>query len=85
MVFKPLPARGSRRHLPIPFLSNRPAVAAVNRQNGKRYTVQYFERARFGLHPEMAGTPYKILFAQSGALVGAQVGALVGALVCGSK
>lgn len=28
--------------------------------DGKSYTVQYFERARFELHPEMRGTPYEI-------------------------
>ncbi len=29
--------------------------------DGKEYTVQYFERARFELHPENAGTPYEVL------------------------
>jgi len=29
--------------------------------DGKTYTVQYFERARFEHHPEKAGTPYEIL------------------------
>ncbi|MGA7733483.1 MAG: glycosyl hydrolase family 18 protein [Chloroflexia bacterium] len=29
--------------------------------DGKTYTVQYFERARFELHPEHAGTPYEVL------------------------
>ncbi|HUS14046.1 MAG TPA: hypothetical protein VM536_03415 [Chloroflexia bacterium] len=29
--------------------------------DGKSYTVQYFERNRFELHPENAGTPYEVL------------------------
>ena len=28
--------------------------------DGKTYTVQYFERERFELHPEFAGTPYEV-------------------------
>lgn len=28
--------------------------------DGKEYTVQYFERARFELHPEQAGTPFDV-------------------------
>ncbi len=34
--------------------------------DGKTYTVQYFERALFELHPENAGTPYEVLLAQLG-------------------
>jgi peptide/nickel transport system substrate-binding protein len=34
--------------------------------NGKPYTVQYFERAVFELHPENAGTPYEVLLSQLG-------------------
>jgi YVTN family beta-propeller protein len=33
----------------------------VSPSDGKPYTVQYFERARFELHPEFAGTPYQVL------------------------
>ena len=33
----------------------------VNPTNGRAYRVQYFERARFELHPENAGTPYEVL------------------------
>ncbi|MGN6810285.1 MAG: glycosyl hydrolase family 18 protein [Thermomicrobiales bacterium] len=33
----------------------------VSPYNGQSYTVQYFERARFELHPEYAGTPYEVL------------------------
>jgi hypothetical protein len=29
--------------------------------DGNTYTVQYFERARFELHPENAGSPYEVL------------------------
>lgn len=32
-----------------------------NQTDGKTYTVQYFERAVFELHPENAGTPYEVL------------------------
>jgi hypothetical protein len=34
--------------------------------DGKVYTVQYFERAVFELHPEHAGTPYEVLMSQLG-------------------
>jgi hypothetical protein len=29
--------------------------------NGKEYLVQWFERSRFEMHPENAGTPYEVL------------------------
>ncbi|NWJ47736.1 MAG: M23 family metallopeptidase [Chloroflexi bacterium] len=32
----------------------------ANPADGKNYTVQYFERARFEYHPEFKGTPYEI-------------------------
>lgn len=32
----------------------------VNASDGKTYTVQYFERARFEYHPELAGTQYTV-------------------------
>ena len=35
-------------------------------EDGNRYTVQYFERARFEYHPEYAGTPYEVLLGQFG-------------------
>ena len=34
--------------------------------DGKTYTVQYFERAVFELHPENVGTPYEVLLSQLG-------------------
>ncbi|HKP51857.1 MAG TPA: hypothetical protein VJ183_04305 [Chloroflexia bacterium] len=34
--------------------------------DGKVYTVQYFERAVFELHPENAGTPYEVLLSHLG-------------------
>jgi len=34
--------------------------------DGKTYLVQYFERARFELHPELAGTPYAVQLSQLG-------------------
>jgi hypothetical protein len=33
----------------------------VSRQDGRIYTVQYFERNRFEYHPENAGTPFEVL------------------------
>lgn len=33
----------------------------LNPQEGKSYTVQYFERNRFEYHPELAGTQYEVL------------------------
>ena len=35
--------------------------AEVSRSDGQTYTVQYFERARFELHPEFANTPSEVL------------------------
>ena len=35
-------------------------------EDGREYTVQYFERARFERHPENAGTPYEVLLGQFG-------------------
>jgi hypothetical protein len=39
---------------------------AISDLDGKTYTVQYFERAVFELHPENAGTPYEVLLSQLG-------------------
>jgi hypothetical protein len=36
--------------------------------DGKVYRTQYFERARFELHPENAGTPYEVLLSQLGTI-----------------
>ncbi len=38
----------------------------INPLDGKFYVVQYFERARFELHPENAGTPYEVQLSQLG-------------------
>lgn len=43
--------------------------------DGKTYIVQYFERARLELHPDMAGTPFEVM---SGLLGVWQYGALYG-------
>jgi Zn-dependent protease len=37
-----------------------------NPVDGKAYTVQYFERNRFELHPENAGTPFEVQLGQLG-------------------
>ena len=34
--------------------------------DGRTYTVQYFERAVFEYHPELAGTPYEVLLSLVG-------------------
>ena len=41
-------------------------LVEVNATDGRPYTVQYFERARFEWHPENAGTPYEVLLGQLG-------------------
>ncbi len=38
----------------------------INPQDGQFYVVQYFERARFEMHPEHAGTPYEVQLSQLG-------------------
>ncbi|MDQ2807062.1 MAG: hypothetical protein M3Z04_09170, partial [Chloroflexota bacterium] len=38
----------------------------ISDQDGKLYTVQYFERGVFEYHPENLGTPYTVLLAQLG-------------------
>ena len=38
----------------------------VNQADGKEYTVQYFERARFEYHPENAGTDFVVLLGLMG-------------------
>ena len=42
-------------------------VEEVSPTDGKSYTVQYFERNRFELHPEAAGTPYEVQLGLLGA------------------
>jgi hypothetical protein len=37
-----------------------PELREINPADGREYTVQYFERARFEWHPEHAGTPHEI-------------------------
>ncbi len=41
----------------------------VNPDTGATYLVQYFERQRFELHPENAGTVYAVLFGRLGAQI----------------
>lgn len=40
----------------------------TNLTDGKAYQVQYFERARFESHPELAGTPYEVQLGALGVL-----------------
>ncbi len=37
-----------------------PEIQELNPADGKTYTVQYFERARFEWHPDQKGTPYEV-------------------------
>jgi photosystem II stability/assembly factor-like uncharacterized protein len=46
--------------------------AEVNSEDGRTYSVQYFERARFEYHPELAGTPYEVLLGLLGNWVTAE-------------
>jgi hypothetical protein len=41
-------------------------IKEKNPSDGKEYTVQYFERARFELHPDQAGTPFEVQLGQLG-------------------
>jgi hypothetical protein len=41
-------------------------IRQVSAIDGKPYTVQYFERAVFEHHPEMAGTPHEVMLSQLG-------------------
>ena len=43
------------------------AFEESNPDTGETYLVQYFERQRFELHPENAGTPYHVLLGRLGA------------------
>ncbi len=47
-------------------------------EDGNRYRVQYFERARFEYHPEHAGTPYAILLGQFGRRIEREAAHLTG-------
>ncbi|HMQ35912.1 MAG TPA: hypothetical protein PKD53_34725, partial [Chloroflexaceae bacterium] len=46
--------------------------AEVSSEDGRTYTVQYFERARFEYHPELAGTQYEVLLGLLGHWVTAE-------------
>ncbi len=48
----------------------------ANPTDGKVYTVQYFERNRFELHPEFANTPYEVLLGLLGSTVARERGLL---------
>ncbi|HUS15981.1 MAG TPA: hypothetical protein VM536_13325, partial [Chloroflexia bacterium] len=50
------------------------AIQEVNPIDGKPYTVQYFERSRFELHPENAGTPYEVMLGLLGTQLARQKG-----------
>jgi hypothetical protein len=41
-------------------------LTEVNPNDGREYTVQYFQRARFEYHPENVGTPYEVQLGQLG-------------------
>lgn len=54
-------ALGRLGGLPLLQVADHRAIRATQPATGQRYTVQYFERARFEHHPEHAGTPYEVL------------------------
>jgi hypothetical protein len=41
-------------------------ITEVSDLDGKKYTVQYFERAVFEYHPENAGKSFDVILAQLG-------------------
>lgn len=45
-----------------------PWLTETSPTDGKEYVTQYFERARFELHPELKGTPYEVMLSQLGAI-----------------
>ncbi len=45
------------------------AFSDINPDDKKTYTVQYFERARFEVHPDKAGTPYAVELGRLGVTV----------------
>ncbi|HUS15084.1 MAG TPA: hypothetical protein VM536_08725 [Chloroflexia bacterium] len=51
----------------------------VSTTDGKPYTVQYFERSRFELHPENAGTPFNVLLGLLGSNLAGNLGFFAGA------
>ena len=55
-------ANGALRQQGLPISDEFPETQAPPPAgDGKTYTVQYFERSRFELHPEFAGTPNEVL------------------------
>ena len=52
------------------------AFQEVSKDDGKSYPVQYFERNRFELHPEYAGSPYEVLLGLLGVTVARDRGLL---------
>jgi hypothetical protein len=50
----------SKGGLPIYGYPISEQFAEKSKSDGKEYLVQYFERNRFELHPELAGTPYEV-------------------------
>jgi hypothetical protein len=55
--------RGNVRQFGLPL--SQPFME-TNKDNGKTYLVQYFERQRFEYHPEYKGTRYEILLGRLG-------------------
>jgi hypothetical protein len=58
-------ANGGLAQFGYPISAVQTEISALD---GKLYTVQYFERAVFELHPENAGTPYNVLLTPLGTL-----------------
>lgn len=62
--------------LPVFGYSLTEAFSELNADTGEMYTVQYLERQRFELHPELAGTPYEVLIGRLGVAAAGQRGYL---------
>jgi hypothetical protein len=56
----------SRGGLAISGLPISEEFTEVSPDDGRAYTVQYFERARFEYHPEHQGTPHEVLLGRLG-------------------
>ncbi len=50
-----------------------PVLLETSQEDGKQYRVQYYERTRFEVHPELAGTPYYISAGRLGWTAATQV------------
>jgi uncharacterized protein YkwD len=67
LEFDGRPGKGFRESLALFGLPLSEPAPEVSPTDGRTYLTQWFERARFELHPENAGTPYEVLLGLLGA------------------